>query len=174
MIDTVTGAMTLVGSFGLGVEIGDIAFDQTGNLFGVVGGEQAANSFVSIDKTSGIAMVIGSTGFLAMTGLDTFMMTATAVPDIEKPLPVSYLLHGASPNPFNPATRISYELPRESHVTISVYDTAGRRVKTIVDSVQSPGTHEVMFRADRLSSGVYFYEMRAGDFQEIRKMMLLK
>ncbi len=174
VIDTVTGAMTLVGSLGLGVGIGDIAFDRDGNLHGVVGGGQTANSFVSVDKISGAATVVGPTGIGSLTGLDTFMMAASSVPDIEKPLPVSYLLHGAFPNPFNPATKISYELPRESHVTISVYDTAGRRVKTIVDGVQSAGTHEVMFRADRLSSGVYFYEMRTGDFQEIRKMMLVK
>ena len=97
------------------------------------------------------------------------MMVATPVV-----LSMAYTLHPAAPNPFNPMTTIKFSLPAEAAVTINVYDTAGRRVKTLLEGVQSAGTHEVTFKADRLGSGVYFYEMRAGNFREIRKMTLVK
>jgi len=170
----VAGATSLVGSLGLGVGVGDIHFDAAGNLFGVVGGGAGPNSYVAIEKTTGAATVIGPTGIGALTGLSSFGVDPAPVPDIETPMPTAYVLRGAFPNPFNPMTRISYELPADGHVTINVFDPAGRRVKTLVDGQQSAGRHELSFNAERLGSGVYFYEMRAGDFREVRKMTLLK
>ena len=59
-------------------------------------------------------------------------------------------------------------------MTLRVYDALGRKVGTIVDGVQSAGTHQVSFSGERLASGVYFYELRAGGVREVRKMTLLK
>jgi hypothetical protein len=83
------------------------------------------------------------------------------------------------PNPFNPSTTIRYALAKAEIATLVVFDTAGRRVRTLVDESQAAGDHEIEFdgRDDRgagLASGVYFYRLRAGGVTQTRKMVLLK
>ncbi len=78
------------------------------------------------------------------------------------------------PNPFNPSTRIQYRLARKTAVRLSVFDVAGREVAVLVDGVQSPGSHAVTFQAADLTSGVYFYRLRAGSYLETRRMILLR
>jgi hypothetical protein len=78
------------------------------------------------------------------------------------------------PNPFNPSTAISYQLQAVSHVSLRVYNTAGRLVTVLVDASQQAGAHEITFDASKLSSGLYFVRMQAGDFSSVRKMMLVK
>jgi hypothetical protein len=89
-------------------------------------------------------------------------------------VPSSFALRQNYPNPFNPSTTISYELPRPSTVTLCVYNVAGQVVATLVDAKELTGFHEVMFRADRLATGVYLYRLRAGDFTATRKMLVLQ
>jgi hypothetical protein len=89
-------------------------------------------------------------------------------------LPASMSLIGPTPNPFNPTTTISYQLAVLGHVSLRVYDTAGRLVTTLVDGNQDAGTHQVTFDGSKLSSGLYFVRMQAGDFSQVRKMMLIK
>jgi uncharacterized protein (DUF1501 family) len=89
-------------------------------------------------------------------------------------LPTKYALEQNYPNPFNPSTVIRYELPRASDVTIDVYNSAGEKIATLVDSSQSAGDHEVNFNGGTLASGVYFYRLRAGGYQETKKMILVK
>lgn len=88
--------------------------------------------------------------------------------------PLSFKLNHNYPNPFNPSTMITFELPQASSVKIMVYDITGRLVETLVDSRKSAGTHAVSFNADNLSSGVYLYEIQAGSFREVKKMTLIK
>lgn len=78
------------------------------------------------------------------------------------------------PNPFNPSTVISYQLPVSSNVTLTIYDLLGREVTTLVDEYRPAGSYEVEFSAKGLSSGVYLYKLTAGEFSQIRKMLLLK
>jgi subtilisin family serine protease len=78
------------------------------------------------------------------------------------------------PNPFNPRTTIVFSLSEESDVTLDVFDAAGRLVATLLDASKGVGRHTVDFDASRLSSGVYFYRLRAGDFVQHKKMVLLK
>jgi hypothetical protein len=88
--------------------------------------------------------------------------------------PSTFVLSQNYPNPFNPSTMISYQLPENNHVTVSVFDAIGREVVALVNEVQEAGIYSVQFDASRLSSGLYFYQMRAGKFIENKKMMLLK
>ncbi len=88
--------------------------------------------------------------------------------------PMSYALLQNFPNPFNPSTTITYELPHASHVTLEVYDVLGRQVEVLVNDVRNAGSHEVMFKGARLSSGVYFYRLQTGDFVSARRMLLTK
>lgn len=84
-----------------------------------------------------------------------------------------------SPNPFNPATTISFTVPQSSHVTLSIYDIAGRRVNTLVDEAMERGLERVVWNGrdsygNPVSSGVYFYRVKAGEAVAIGKILLLK
>ncbi|HEY9165686.1 MAG TPA: T9SS type A sorting domain-containing protein [Candidatus Kryptonia bacterium] len=89
-------------------------------------------------------------------------------------VPKVYALYQNYPNPFNPTTTISYDLPKASHVTITLYDMLGREVTTIVDAQKDAGSYLAVFGGSRFSSGVYFYKISAGPFTQIRKMVLMK
>ena len=78
------------------------------------------------------------------------------------------------PNPFNPSTNISYSIPEISNVSIVVIDLLGREIQTLVNEEQQIGHHEITFDASKYSSGVYFYRIQAGNFVQIKKMVLMK
>jgi hypothetical protein len=99
---------------------------------------------------------------------------ATAVEDPPPTLPKSYRLDQNHPNPFNPRTTISYALPKEGHVLLSVYDVRGRRVATLVNQTQSAGEHSHVFAPVDLASGVYFYQLKAPGFEQVRRLVLAR
>lgn len=78
------------------------------------------------------------------------------------------------PNPFNPTTMISFELPQSEHVVLRVFDSMGREITKLVDETLSPGMHAVLFDASGFSSGLYFYQITGGSFSKIQKMTLVK
>ena len=78
------------------------------------------------------------------------------------------------PNPFHGSTVIGYSLPLAAQVTLEVYDIAGRLVESLVDERQEPGIHEVRWDTEDKASGIYFYSLQAGDFTDIKKMILLR
>ncbi len=78
------------------------------------------------------------------------------------------------PNPFNPVTRISYRLPREALVSLTIYDVRGNVVDGLVNRVQLKGEHDVHWDASNYASGIYFYTLKTGAFQETRRMVLLR
>jgi len=88
--------------------------------------------------------------------------------------PKIYALDSNYPNPFNPTTNISYQLPKASNVTLTVYDMLGKEVAELVNENKSVGIYNVNFNASNLPSGIYFYKIQAGDFTDIRKMLLMK
>ncbi|MCK4696071.1 MAG: T9SS type A sorting domain-containing protein, partial [Candidatus Cloacimonetes bacterium] len=83
------------------------------------------------------------------------------------------------PNPFNPTTTIKYSLKVNSKVSLNIYNIKGQKVRTLVSKVLPAGEHSIIwngrdFNGNRVSSGVYFYKLKAGDYQEVKKMMLVK
>ncbi|MDX1699814.1 MAG: T9SS type A sorting domain-containing protein, partial [Melioribacteraceae bacterium] len=78
------------------------------------------------------------------------------------------------PNPFNPTTQISFSIPSTDVVTLKIYDVLGQEVKTLLNEEMSAGTYEFTFNASNLSSGLYFYTLKSGDYVSTLKMMLLK
>ncbi len=98
----------------------------------------------------------------------------TAVGNEVSNLPKEFKLHNNYPNPFNPATRIKFDLPKESFVTLKVYDITGREVASLINSNRKAGYHEVTFDASNLASGIYMYRLIANDFSYTKKMMLIK
>jgi hypothetical protein len=89
-------------------------------------------------------------------------------------LPSEYSLSQNTPNPFNPETQISFALPVAGKVSLRVFNAMGEEVAVLADGYLSAGVHNYSFRANNLSSGIYFYALTAGDFHAIKKMMLLK
>jgi len=89
-------------------------------------------------------------------------------------IPTEYCLHNAYPNPFNPSTTISFDLPEAGRISLIVYNIQGREVATLVDGYQNAGTNEITFNAKDLVSGVYFMRMEAGGFNQVQKVVLMK
>ncbi len=89
-------------------------------------------------------------------------------------VPVAYWLEQNYPNPFNSSTTIRYGLPNKTGVQLSVFNTLGQQIAQLVNGDMEAGYHEVKFDGSGLASGVYFYRLRAGEFMEIKRLMLLK
>jgi Secretion system C-terminal sorting domain len=89
-------------------------------------------------------------------------------------LPKEFALHNNFPNPFNPVTSISFDIPEQINVKISVYDVLGKEIKVLLDSRMEPGVHKVTFDASNYPSGIYFYRIETGKFNLTKKMMLVK
>jgi hypothetical protein len=98
----------------------------------------------------------------------------SSVPPISLSLPAHYSLHPNYPNPFNPFTRISYDLSTTSPVTLEVFDLLGRRVASLAKGTQPAGTYSILFNGSGFPSGLYFYRLHAGTFTQTQKMILLK
>ena len=88
--------------------------------------------------------------------------------------PAEYMLYDNYPNPFNPSTILRYSIPEVSFTTIKIYDALGNEVSSLVNETKSAGTYEVEFNATDLSSGIYYYTLQAGSFNQTKKMILIK
>jgi hypothetical protein len=85
-----------------------------------------------------------------------------------------YMLMQNHPNPFNPLTRISYQIPEAGQIRLTIYDPLGNQVISLVDGIKGAGIHDVSFDATGLPSGIYFYQLRAKNFVQTKKMILLR
>jgi hypothetical protein len=99
---------------------------------------------------------------------------STSIEDNSLPIPIIVELHQNYPNPFNPLTTISYSLTEPSHVLLEIYNLLGQRVEVVVDKRMNPGSYTQVWQASNAPSGVYFLRIKAGDFEDTRKMVLLK
>ena len=109
---------------------------------------------------------------LSVTKMDGTPITITNVASDETPL--AFVLNQNYPNPFNPATTIAYAVPEAREVQLTVYNVLGQRVALLVNAFQPSGTYNVQFDASRYASGMYFYQLRAGDFVQTKSMILIK
>jgi len=111
-----------------------------------------------------------ASGFLA----DTLFRAIIVAVKPEADLPLNYALSQNYPNPFNPNTTIHFELPKESQVTLKLYNVLGQEVLTVLDEQRVAGKYDVHIDASSLSSGVYFYRLVSKDFVSTRKLTLLR
>jgi hypothetical protein len=105
---------------------------------------------------------------------DSLNFLATNIIESKYNLPKKYSLSQNHPNPFNPRTVISWQLAVSSDVELNVYNLLGQKVATLVSENQNAGIHSIEWDAGNLSSGVYFYMIKAGEWQDVKKMILLK
>jgi hypothetical protein len=96
------------------------------------------------------------------------------VPEEDVEAPSDYILYQNYPNPFNPSTTFRYSIPTQSKVVIKVFDILGNEIETLLDEEKPVGIYELTWNAANLSSGIYFYQLKAGEFAKTRKMILIK
>jgi len=125
------------------------------------------------------ALAVGPDGtvFLAHAdeGLIAYTYSSyTVIANELSKIPIKYKLLQNYPNPFNPSTIIKYFLPKPEAVKIEVYNTLGQKIQTLLNISMPAGYHEVEFNAQNLPSGVYLYRIKAGEFLNVNKMILLK
>ena len=94
--------------------------------------------------------------------------------DEDEILPNEFVLHQNYPNPFNPSTSIQYAISSRQFVSLKIYDVLGNEISTLVNEYRDAGNYEAEFNASKLSSGVYYYQLKTGDFIQTKKMIYLK
>jgi len=136
-----------------------------------------SNSFYSIQRTidSGFILAGYSDQEMYIVKTDSMGFTNTVgINPVNEYLPKNFELFQNYPNPFNPSTTISFSIPTGSFVKLKVFDITGREIKVLISEYKQSGTYEVMFDGGNLSSGVYYYKLEAGNYFEIKKMVLIK
>ena len=112
-------------------------------------------------------------GFSGMTG--SFSATISSVEEnITEAQPGTFRLNQNYPNPFNPSTTIEFTLPKSEFTSLKVYNILGKEVTTLVSNKLNQGNHTYQFDGKNLASGIYYYELVAGDYREVKKMILLQ
>jgi hypothetical protein len=115
-----------------------------------------------------------NTGTIPVSDITFLNSGITDVRQANNTIPDKFNLAQNFPNPFNPTTNINYSIPSPQKVILKVYDELGREVTTLVNSDQTAGNYTVDFNASNLASGVYFYRLQAGNFIQMKKMILLR
>ena len=117
--------------------------------------------------------------FSGGNGRGDFMLQSLANPltgseNVSTTVPGAYSLEQNFPNPFNPTTNINFSVAKTGFVKIVVFDVLGREVQTLVNEKMNAGSYEVSFNGSSLYSGIYFYKISAGEFSQVKKMVLIK
>jgi hypothetical protein len=134
------------------------------------------SNFRTAFSTCGVEGLVNGT-YQVSAYLDSLLggLGYTDVPLTHQPAVVThYSLAQNYPNPFNPTTDIRYQLPVQGNVTLTIYNTTGQEIATLINGHQAAGTYQVTWDAGNLPSGVYFYRLTVNGFQDVRRMMLIK
>lgn len=131
----------------------------------------------SLTRTADVLVNNGGQAQLRLNPSQSAVASTDASLSVEKPLTLA-LWHN-HPNPFNPTTTIAYQVPRQSEVRIEIYSMLGQKVRTLLNDRKEPGEYKAVWdgRNDggaQVASGVYMYRMVAGDFMQVRKMILMR
>lgn len=150
-------------------------YDSNGNIITGNNTTWTGSTWVPSDNTFVIPFIGGDYSFTGYSINIAYILinTTDVSPDLNS-IVRDYSLSQNYPNPFNPSTTISYHLPKFSQVILKIYDLLGKEVKKLVDEQQNAGNYSVIFSASNLPSGIYFYQIQAGNFIQTRKLVLLK
>jgi hypothetical protein len=174
-----TTSITLVGTgssanvqFGTGEQDGKTYYASdlyNDTVYHVVFAGGTATLTVSLPAYGSAVMILSESTYTL-----TLPSLLTGVKNTPSAVPAQYALAQNYPNPFNPQTQIEYSLKDRAYTTLKVFDVLGREVVTLVNGVETPGTHQVTWDASALTSGVYFYRLTTPAFTETKKLLLLK
>jgi hypothetical protein len=192
-----TSAESIVRTFTI-INSGSATLNLTGGSpFVAISGEHALDFSVTSIPSSSIAAGGGTTTFQitfdpSATGIRnaeisianddsdenpynfSIMGTGEEYSSVNDIIPLETFLFSNYPNPFNRKTVIKYQLKTGSNVQLIIYDFTGREIKTLINQVQSSGEYSITFDANDLASGIYIYKLKAGTFEQSRKMLLLR
>lgn len=115
-----------------------------------------------------------SGGFGPYSATRNFRSTTTSVNSIGTVIPTEFKLYNNYPNPFNPSTTIRFDIPKNTDVKIKVFDLTGRMISELIVISLQPGVYETSFNASNFASGIYYFRIEAGEFNDTKKMMLIK
>ncbi|MDP7216705.1 MAG: T9SS type A sorting domain-containing protein, partial [Candidatus Marinimicrobia bacterium] len=140
--------------------------------------EQSEFTFTTVEKGSFPAYGSGGVNIYPQVGESQFTLTVaySALTTNDDMMPKEFALHQAYPNPFNPSTTISFDIPAQTHsnASLRIYDITGRLVTTLVDEQLAPGTHTLQWQPVNLSSGLYIVQLKAGDQTFNQKITFIK
>lgn len=128
---------------------------------------------IGSDGTLYIGTNLSSTSQNQVQNLIAISDTVVSV-EVENLESIGFNLEQNYPNPFNSTTNIKYTITHSSRVTLKIYDLMGKEVVTLLDRFQNSGSYDVIFQADELASGIYFYTLSSGNFTATKKLILLK
>jgi hypothetical protein len=184
MCETMDGGFLITGSANYGYPSGSDVYlvkaDSTGDTLWTThhGGNSFDKGYFVHETESGEIMVASGYAQSSPTAQFYALKFESALVGVgeegENVPPGSFALLQNYPNPFNPVTRISFRLPREEMVSLTVFNVLGNEVTTLVDRVMEQGRHSVEWDASAATSGVYFYRLTAGTFSEVRMMALVR
>jgi hypothetical protein len=131
-----------------------------------------AHVFTSAGDNPYFCVTHGGQGGVGMSGVVS-VMDPVGVSD-QKLVVNKFVLEQNYPNPFNPSTVIRYQTAEKSNVTLTVYNSIGRKISTLLNEVKSKGTFTIEFNGSNLPSGIYYFRLQAGTFTDTKKMVLLR
>jgi hypothetical protein len=167
-------------STGFGTNMFIVKFDKDGNTCSNMISPQSANGTGGNATTPSQNLLFPGyivetpNSFISSGGNVSSNCTVLGTENPHEGIPISFELNQNYPNPFNPSTVINYSLPVNSDVTLKVFDILGKEVATLVNGNQNAGNYSIEFNAERLTSGVYFYEIKTADFVDVKRMLLIK
>lgn len=123
----------------------------------------------SVRSDFGSAIGLRNCGAACITSGDSILSNLS-----NEELPKEYSIYQNYPNPFNPTTNIQYEIPFDNFVTIKIYNLLGKEVMNLINEFKKAGSYNISFDGSNLPSGVYYYKISSGNFEQIRKMVLIK
>jgi hypothetical protein len=136
---------------------------------------QLKHQHQDLSSTDGcVAITSPSATYTARPNVKLTISPSTGINNNENEIPKVFELSQNFPNPFNPVTRINYSVPKQSLVSIKVFDILGREVALLVSENLKPGYYSVDFNGLNFASGVYFYKMEAGTFNDVKRLILIK
>ncbi len=155
-----------------------VKFDSSGNQLWNITYNHTPTSVnfpyaLALDKQNNV-IAAGSTTTNSRDYLTIKISQLTGLIVNNNEIPKSFELHQNYPNPFNPKTNINFSTPKNSFVTLKVYDLTGKEIAILVNEDLNAGVYSFDFNAADLASGVYFYKLTAGDYSDVKKMTLLK
>jgi hypothetical protein len=153
--------------------------ENVGTLGEVLGNLSAFEWGISIDLVTDSSYKIQITSLqdsslVGMSEASFSLIGPSEVETISHDLPNSFSLFQNYPNPFNPSTKIRFMLPTAESVKIELFTTLGQRIAILLNKPMNAGMHEIEFNAMNLTSGIYYYSIQAGEFQDVKKMVLIR
>ena len=121
-----------------------------------------------LSSDTGEEVVLEGTGEFTVPSAERFILNRKPV------IPISFFLYQNFPNPFNPITSITFEIPVGSDVQLSIYNLAGRKVRTLIHEIKDAGKHTIQLNGNNLPSGIYFYALDTPSNKLVKKLVLIK